>query len=65
MTARLSFDLERRHAGGPIIRAALDEDLAPGQVLVLFGPSGSGKTTVMRCLAGLDRPDAGFIRFSG
>jgi len=65
MTSRLAFDLERRHAGGPTIRAALTEELAPGQVLVLFGPSGSGKTTVMRCLAGIDRPDAGFIRFGG
>jgi molybdate transport system ATP-binding protein len=65
MTSRLSFEVERRHAGGPIIRAALTEELAPGQVLVLFGPSGSGKTTVLRCLAGLDRPDAGVIRFAG
>jgi molybdate transport system ATP-binding protein len=32
-------------------------------VTVLFGPSGSGKTTVLRCLAGLDRPDRGTIRF--
>jgi molybdate transport system ATP-binding protein len=63
--SRLSFDVERRHAGGPTVRAALTEDLSPGQVLVLFGPSGSGKTTVMRCLAGLDRPDAGFVRFAG
>ncbi|MFQ5672880.1 MAG: ABC transporter ATP-binding protein [Nitrospinales bacterium] len=30
---------------------------------VLFGPSGSGKTTVLRCLAGLDKPDRGVIRF--
>ncbi len=30
---------------------------------VLFGPSGSGKTTVLRCLAGLERPDAGRIQF--
>ena len=65
MTSRLSFDVERRHAGGPIIRAALTEELAPGQVLVLFGPSGSGKTTVLRCLAGLDRPDSGVIHFAG
>ena len=28
---------------------------------VLFGPSGSGKTTVLRALAGLDRPDEGTI----
>ena len=65
MTTRLSFDVERRHAGGPTIRAALTEEIAPGKVLVLFGPSGSGKTTVMRCLAGIDRPDAGFVRFGG
>jgi len=31
--------------------------------MVLFGPSGSGKTTVLRCLAGLDRPGEGWIRF--
>ena len=29
----------------------------------MFGPSGAGKTTVLRCLAGLDRPDQGFIRY--
>jgi molybdate transport system ATP-binding protein len=29
----------------------------------LFGPSGSGKTTILRCLAGLDRPQQGHIRF--
>jgi molybdate transport system ATP-binding protein len=30
--------------------------------MVLFGPSGSGKTTILRCLAGLERPQEGFIR---
>jgi molybdate transport system ATP-binding protein len=30
---------------------------------VLFGPSGSGKSTTLRCLAGLERPDRGVIRF--
>jgi molybdate transport system ATP-binding protein len=65
MSPRLELDVERRHRGGPTIRAALDEELPPGQVLVLFGPSGSGKTTVLRCLAGLDRPDTGFVRFDG
>lgn len=40
------------------------EHFRPTQLLtVLFGPSGSGKTTVLRCLAGLERPDEGEIQF--
>jgi len=35
---------------------------APPGVTVIFGPSGSGKTTVLQCLAGLLKPDAGMIR---
>src|SRR5439155_7866492 len=35
----------------------------PGRVLVLFGPSGAGKTTIVRSIAGLERPDRGHIRF--
>lgn len=31
-------------------------------VTVLFGPSGCGKTTMLRCLAGLERPEEGRIR---
>ncbi|MCI5146413.1 MAG: molybdenum ABC transporter ATP-binding protein [Candidatus Electrothrix sp. AR3] len=31
----------------------------------VFGPSGSGKTTLMHMLAGLLRPDRGFIRLNG
>ena len=33
-----------------------------GEILALVGPSGSGKTTVIRLLAGLERPDSGYIR---
>jgi iron(III) transport system ATP-binding protein len=32
-----------------------------GRFLVLLGPSGSGKTTLLRCLAGIERADAGSI----
>jgi iron(III) transport system ATP-binding protein len=32
-----------------------------GKLITLLGPSGCGKTTTLRCLAGLERPDAGRI----
>ena len=39
----------------------LDLEIADGELLTLLGPSGCGKTTTLRCLAGLERPDAGEI----
>ncbi len=65
MERALSFDVVRRFPRGPSIRARAELALDGGLVTVLFGPSGAGKTTVLRALAGLDRPDAGTIRFAG
>jgi multiple sugar transport system ATP-binding protein len=36
-------------------------DVAEGEFVVLLGPSGCGKTTLLRCLAGLEKVDAGRI----
>lgn len=36
-------------------------DVRAGTLLALLGPSGCGKTTLLRLIAGLDRPDAGTI----
>jgi iron(III) transport system ATP-binding protein len=36
-------------------------DLEPGRIFTLLGPSGSGKTTVLRCISGLETPEAGEI----
>jgi molybdate transport system ATP-binding protein len=33
-----------------------------GDALALFGVSGAGKSTVLSCLAGLERPDDGYVR---
>jgi molybdate transport system ATP-binding protein len=49
----------------PALRARLAIPLDAGPITVLFGESGGGKTTLLRCLAGLDRPDEGTIRFRG
>lgn len=37
-------------------------ELAQGAALALFGSSGAGKSTVLGCLAGLEQPDAGYVR---
>lgn len=43
----------------------LDLDVRQGEFLVLLGPSGCGKTTLLRCVAGLEQPDAGSIELNG
>jgi len=63
--AALQVAVEQRFSAGFAIDARLAVDLRPGSMLVLFGPSGAGKTTILRQIAGLERPDAGVIRFDG
>ena len=36
-----------------------------GERIAITGPSGSGKSTLLNCLAGLEVPDQGSIRFMG
>lgn len=36
-------------------------DVEPGHLFTLLGPSGCGKTTTLRCVAGLEHPDSGFV----
>lgn len=39
----------------------VDLDILEGEFLTLLGPSGSGKTTVLRMIAGFEKPDSGTI----
>jgi iron(III) transport system ATP-binding protein len=43
----------------------LNLDVAEGEVCALLGPSGCGKTTMLRLLAGFERPDGGCITLDG
>ena len=43
----------------------VDLDVHPGEFVVLLGPSGCGKTTLLRCIAGLEKPDTGSIQIQG
>ena len=40
-------------------------DVKQGEFYTLLGPSGCGKTTILRCVAGLERPDNGEIVIGG
>ena len=63
MAPVLLADFERRFPGGATVAATLALPIDGAPVTVLFGPSGAGKTTILRCLAGLERPQRGRIAF--
>jgi iron(III) transport system ATP-binding protein len=54
-------DLHKSFGGVDVLSGA-GLSLAPGRIVALLGPSGCGKTTMLRCMAGLERPDFGTIR---
>lgn len=51
--------------GGREVVADLSFTVAPGDVVALVGANGSGKTTVLRCIVGSDRADAGVVLLWG
>jgi len=65
MAAEITFDITKTFSRRATIAAQLTLPLDPPSVTILFGPSGSGKTTILRCLAGLEQPEEGTIRFNG
>ena len=61
-------DVCKTFGHGSQAKLVLDQvsfDLHGGQFLALVGSSGSGKSTVMRLIAGLDRPSSGSISLDG
>jgi molybdate transport system ATP-binding protein len=59
----MSFEVALRHrVGEHTIDLAITSD---ARLTALVGPSGAGKTTVLNCIAGLIRPDAGRIAIGG
>jgi glycerol transport system ATP-binding protein len=63
----LVLELERVNvvAGGLTYLYSIDLRLVPGAINVLLGPTQAGKTTLMRVMAGLDRPTSGRVLVDG
>ena len=57
------IDRVTKRFGGFTAIQDLDVRFADGEVACLLGPSGCGKTTLMRMIAGLERPTSGRILF--
>ena len=59
------FRVYATEEGGSAALQGLTFAVREGEIVVVFGPSGSGKTTMLRILAGFDRPSAGSVDVLG
>jgi ABC-type lipoprotein export system ATPase subunit len=60
--------VERSYGRGPARRqvlGGLTHDFPPGRVTAITGRSGVGKTTLLKLVAGLDRPSSGQVMLDG
>ena len=56
---------KRFGAAGPIAVDDLSLTVLDDEILCLLGPSGCGKTTLLRLIAGFERPEAGTVTVAG
>ena len=56
---------KRYGTAGPLAIGDLSLTVLEDEILCLLGPSGCGKTTLLRLIAGFERPDAGSISVAG
>jgi len=63
--SRIEISRLGKRFGNTDVLHGVDLTVEAGELVTLLGPSGCGKTTTLRCVAGLERPDAGRIAIGG
>ncbi|MGN6682836.1 MAG: ATP-binding cassette domain-containing protein, partial [Devosia sp.] len=57
-------NLVKRFGGNTVVKGA-NLSFSKGEFVTLLGPSGCGKTTILRMIAGFERPTSGTILVEG
>ena len=63
--AQVTLGNIRKSFGDVTVLDDVSLDVADGEFMVFVGPSGCGKTTLLRTIAGLERPSAGRVVIGG
>ncbi|AHE95947.1 GTPase [Thermocrinis ruber] len=62
----IRFSLKKKlHGAQGDLLLELEFEMEEEEFIVVLGPSGSGKTTLLRMLAGLEKPEEGYIEVKG
>jgi iron complex transport system ATP-binding protein len=61
----VSYSYRRRDGDTPFALHDISLDIRGGSLAGLLGPNGCGKTTLLKLLAGLDRPEHGTVALDG
>src|SRR4051794_27821434 len=65
MISAVEFQGVSKRFGETVALGNISLSVNPGETIALLGPSGCGKTTILRLIAGFERPDKGSILIDG
>ena len=63
--SRIQLENVTKKFGKVIALDGVSLDIKDKEFFVLFGPAGAGKTTILNCIAGIQLPEEGVIKFDG
>lgn len=63
--ARIQLENITKKFGKVTALDGISLDIKDKEFFVLFGPAGAGKTTILNCIAGIQLPEEGMIKFDG